>query len=190
MSRSTSMEKHFFLRPALCLHLLIGACFLTLLCFIWNCEGFTQKTKCKYFTAIQINAFSLQALSPPPNIIEVKTYLFGHSQLEKELNFSQFFYRFIYSRKQSNDIVGWLSLGRWIDAVYIDILWWLYEFKVEYIYIYLYLYIYLFRLIFCVGCMCRRLNRARSILHLRGIPGSSAEPWSPAQPASSEGYIG
>ena len=111
MSRSTSMEKHFFLRPALCLHLLIVACFLTLLCFIWNCEGFTQKTKCKYFTAIQINAFSLQALSPPPNIIEVKTDLFGHSQLEKELNFPQFFYRFIYSRKQSNDIVGWLSLG-------------------------------------------------------------------------------
>ena len=86
MSRSTSMEKHFFLRPALCLHLFIVACFLTLLCFIWNCEGFIQKTKCKYFTAIQLNAFSLLALSPPPNIIEVKTYLYGHSQLEKELN--------------------------------------------------------------------------------------------------------
>ena len=84
------------------------------------------------YTAIQINAPSLEALSPPTNIFEVKTHLFGHSQLVKELNFPQFFYRFRpYSRKQSANNVGWLSVGRWRDAVYIDILWWLYEYKIQ-----------------------------------------------------------
>ena len=46
-------------------------------------------TKCMYLST-HFKAASLQGLPPPPNIIETKSHLFWHSQLQKKLSFPQF----------------------------------------------------------------------------------------------------